>query len=273
MSSRGSDNDLRKSRLARIRKRKLSERRDKDTGDERPSRQEGSPRKERRRVKQNLKRKAPFGARMDGSRLPFAERFREKRQQIQGDRPESPGDGTILDAIRDRMRQRMEERGFQRPQPPVGPDRQPVPPAARSRGELQAQMQQMHQQNPMLQQAQGMVDQMGQQPQPSNRGEVNAYDAEPVYAPQPALQPGQPVYTGQPGMDQALQHLQHGQQPQQPQLLPAPQPGLPGGPQLPAHGAQPQAMPARRKPRILPDGRIVEEEEPIVGGPDPARLG
>ena len=268
---RETGNDLRRRRLSRVRKRKLSERSDDREGKERPSREAGSPRAERRKGKQALKRRQ-FAGRRDGSRQPFAERFQNIRDRVQGDRPESPGDGTILDAIRERVKARQAQGDFQR-QPGQGdgerfagdgsrlqdfqqgqpqqirPEAQPAP-APRTREEWLAQQaaQQPGAADPRLGQPQradqlppaGVPGDMGiqqpavaPQPVPTNLDQVNAYDAQPIYA-----QPPAPVA---PAPD--------------PRLQPAPVQPAPG---VVAPGPAKPMQPAPRR-RILPDGRIIEE--------------
>jgi hypothetical protein len=103
MATRG--NDIRRRRLSRVRKRKLGEKREKAEG-ERPSRDKDSPRSDRRKMKRKLQRRnsRPFARRQDAGRGDFKERFEGIKEKFQGDRPEGPGDGTILNAIRDRVK-------------------------------------------------------------------------------------------------------------------------------------------------------------------------
>ena len=292
MPSKDNDNDLRKKRLSSVRKRKLSEKGDRDEGRERPSRRADSPRSDRRKAKRKLGRRKGqgfgqdrdrgFAGRRDGSKQPFQERFADRRESLQGDRPESPGDGTILETIKARMKERFAQQGGpgqggpgQAPgQPPVkdfggsGPFNPDGAGVARNRLEQQGidapQVRPEAQFQPQPGLAPGQPIQSGQpaQPQPTNLDQVNAYDAAPVYAqPQPAPAPVQPQPAPAPAPV-----LPQPAPVAQPQPAPAPvaQPGYQPGSDFqlpPAQGVAQQVLDQQRRLRIRPDGTIDDGQQ------------
>jgi hypothetical protein len=236
-----------------------------------------------RRRGQGPQRRPGFAQRQDRGQGDFKERFADRRAELQGDRPESPGDGTILESIRARMKERMGQDRlgtgdqFQGNQQGRG-DGSLLPDQIKDRFQDSGPYRPDAQ--PPVTREQFQAQQLPQHP-----------PAQP-YQPQPALQPGQPISSGmQPAVSDGMQQIapvSDGQQQIQPapQPQPAPvqaqlpveepqpsfQPGyspqpapvpvqaqIPGGyqpPQGPAAGVAQQVMQARRKMRLRPDGSI-----------------